>query len=28
MSGFDAGHIRNQIRPKIAKKIQKLKDDG
>ena len=27
MSGFDAEHIRNQLRPKIAKKIQKLKDN-
>jgi hypothetical protein len=28
MSGFDPEHIRNQIAPKKAKKIQKLKDDG
>jgi len=28
MSGFDAGHIRDQIRPKTAKKILKLKEDG
>ena len=28
MSGFDAEHIRDQLRPKTAKKIQKLKDDG
>ena len=28
MSGFDAEHIRDQLRPKKAKKIQKLKDDG
>jgi hypothetical protein len=28
MSGFDAEHIRLQIRPKTAKKILKLKDDG
>ena len=27
MSGFDAEHIRNQLRPKTAKKIQKLKDN-
>ena len=26
MSGFDTDHIRLQIEPKIAKKIQKLKD--
>ena len=28
MSGFDAEHIRNQLRPKITKKILKLKDEG
>ena len=28
MSGFDTDHIRLQIEPKIAKKIQKLKDNG